>query len=68
MDVANKDRFPHIYALKKLGGDRSPEGEKYYEEHNRELQMEFSVIMENILDRNNLGDNKKIHNEYSNRR
>jgi hypothetical protein len=68
MDVANKDRFPHIYALKKLGGDRSPEGEKYYEEHNMELQMEFSVIMENILDRGNLGDNKKIHNEHSNRR
>jgi hypothetical protein len=68
MKIVNKDRFPHINALKKLGGDRSPSGEKYYEEHNKELQMEFTVIMQNVLDRNNLGDNKKIHNEYSNRR
>lgn len=68
MDIANKNRFPHIYQLEKLGGDKSAAGEKYYEEHNMELQMEFTVIMQNILDRDNLGDNKKIHNEYSDRR
>jgi hypothetical protein len=51
-----------------LGGDRSPDGEKYYEEHEKELEMEFTEIMKNVLDRDNLGDNKKIHNGCSNRR
>ena len=68
MDIANKNRFPHIYALEKLGGDKSPKGEKYYEEHEKELEQEFTEIMRNILDRDNLGDNKKIHNGGSNRR
>jgi len=62
MDIANKDRFPHIYALDFLGGEKSVKGEEYYEEHEKELQMEFTEIMQNILDRDNLGDNKKIHN------
>ena len=62
MDIANKDRFPHIYGLKKLGGDKSADGEKYYEEHEKELEMEFTEIMRNVLDRDILGDNKKIHN------
>jgi hypothetical protein len=48
MDIANKNRFPHIYQLEKLGGDKSPKGEEYYEEHNKELQMEFTEIMQNI--------------------
>ena len=59
--IGNPNRFPHIYALDKLGGDRSPDGEKYYEEHEKELEMEFTEIMKNVLDRDNLGDNKKIH-------
>ena len=62
MDIANKDRFPHIYALKKLGGDKSASGEKYYEDHEKELEKEFTEIMRNVLDRDILGDNKKIHN------
>jgi hypothetical protein len=62
MDIANKDRFPHIYGLKKLGGDKSASGEKYYEDHEKELEMEFSEIMGNVLVRVNFGDNKKIHN------
>jgi len=66
--IGNPNRFPHIYALNKLGGDRSPDGEKYYEEHEKELEMEFTEIMKNVLDRDNLGDNKKIHNGCSNRR
>jgi len=65
MTVANKNRFPHIYALEKLGGDKSPKGEKYYEEHEKELEQEFTEIMRNILDRDNLGDNKKIHDGFS---
>ncbi len=62
MDIANKDRFPHIYALKKLGGDKSPKGEKYYEEHEKELSDEFSEIMRNVVDRDKFGNHKKIHN------
>jgi hypothetical protein len=64
MDIANKDRFPHIYQLEKLGGDKSVDGEKYYEEHEGELELEFTEIMRNVLDRDNLGDNKKIHDGY----
>ena len=63
MDIANKNRFPHIYQLKKLGGDKSADGEKYYEEHDKELEIEFTEIMRNVLDRDIFGDNKKIHNE-----
>jgi hypothetical protein len=59
--IGNPNRFPHIYALEKLGGDRSPEGEKYYEEHEEELEMEFTEIMRNVLDRDNLGSHKEIH-------
>ena len=61
MDIANKDRFPHIYGLKKLGGDKSASGEKYYEDHEKELEKEFSEIMGNVLVRVNFGGNKKIN-------
>jgi hypothetical protein len=66
--IGNPNRFPHIYALDKLGGDKSADGEKYYEEHEKELEMEFTEIMKNVLDRDNLGDNNKIHKGCSNRR
>jgi hypothetical protein len=62
MDIANKNRFPHIYALEKLGGDKSADGEKYYEEHDKELSDEFSEIMRNVVDRDKFGNHKKIHN------
>jgi len=61
MDIANKNRFPHIYQLEKLGGDKSASGEKYYEDHEKELEKEFSEIMGNVLVRVNFGGNKKIH-------
>jgi hypothetical protein len=61
MDIANKDRFPHIYGLDKLGGERTADGEKYYEEHEKELEKEFSEIMRNVLDRDKFGGNKEIH-------
>ena len=64
MDIANKDRFPHIYALKKLGAVKSPEGEKYYEDHEKELEKEFTEIMRNVLDRDKFGGNKEIHDGY----
>ena len=62
MDIANKNRFPHIYQLDKLGGDKSADGEKYYEDHEKELEKEFTEIMRNVLDRDKFGGNKEIHN------
>ena len=62
MDIANKNRFPHIYQLEKLGGDKSASGEKYYEDHEKELEKEFTEIMRNVLDRDKFGGNKEIHN------
>jgi hypothetical protein len=62
MDIANKDRFPHIYALDFLGGDKSALGEAYYEDHEKELEKEFSEIMRTVIVRDNFGGNKKIHN------
>lgn len=61
MDIANKDRFPHIFALDKLGGDKTANGGKYYEEHEKELEKEFAEIMRNVLVRDKFGDSKKIH-------
>ena len=61
MDIANKDRFPHIYQLGKLGGDKSAEGEAYYEEHETELSKEYAEIMKTVVVRDNFGGNKKIH-------
>jgi hypothetical protein len=62
MDIANKDRFPHIFALDKLGGDKTALGEAYYEDHDKELEKEFSEIMRTVIVRDTFGDNKKIHN------
>ena len=45
MDIANKDRFPHIYGLDKLGGERTALGEEYFEDHEKELEKEFTEIM-----------------------
>jgi hypothetical protein len=64
MDIANKNRFPHIYQLEKLGGDKSASGEKYYEDHEKELEKEFTEIMRNVLDRDKFGGNKEIHDGY----
>ena len=61
MDIANKNRFPHIYHVGKIGGDRSAEGEKYHEEHSEELSKEYAEIMKTVVVRDNFGGNKKIH-------
>ena len=60
MDIANKNRFPHIYQLGKLGGDKSAEGEAYYEEHETELSKEYAEIMRTVIVRDNFGGNEKI--------
>lgn len=59
--VANNDRFPHIYGLDKLGGGKSADGEKYYEEHEKELSKEYDEIMNVWMHRYKLGGNKEIH-------
>jgi hypothetical protein len=59
--IGNPNRFPHIYSLDKLGGDKSASGEKYYEDHEKELEKEFTEIMRNVLDRDKVGGNKEIH-------
>ena len=64
MDISNKDRFPHLFALDKLGGDKAADGEKYYEEHEKELEKEFAEIMRNVIHRDKFGDSKKIHGIY----
>ena len=61
MNVANKERFPHVTKLGKLGGDRTPEGEKYSEKFAKELSTEYEIIMETILCRDKLGGTKPIH-------
>ena len=65
MDIANKNRFPHIYQLGKLGGDKSAEGEAYYEEHETELSKEYAEIMRTVIVRDNFGSNRIIHGIYS---
>ena len=64
MDIANKNRFPHIYQLGKLGGDRSAEGEKYQEEHSEELSKEYAEIMKTVVVREKFGGNRLIHGIY----
>ena len=61
MTIANKDRFPHIHALELSGGEKSAKGEKYYEEHEKELEKEFYEIMNNITERYKLGGLNVIH-------
>ena len=61
MTIANKNRFPHIHALELSGGEKSAKGEKYYEEHEKELEKEFYEIMNNITERYKLGGLNVIH-------
>ena len=61
MDIANKDRFPHIYGLDKLGGERTALGEEYFEDNEKELEKEFYEIMNNITERYKLGGLNVIH-------
>jgi hypothetical protein len=61
MDIANKDRFPHVHALEVLGGEKSPSGEEYYEIHEKELQKEFCEIMDCVAERFKLGGLNVIH-------
>ena len=61
MTIANKNRFPHIHALELSGGEKSAKGEKYYDEHENELEKEFYEIMNNITERYKLGGLNVIH-------
>ena len=61
MNISSKDRFPHIRQLKQLGGDKSADGEEYYEEHEKELSKEYEEIMSIVVAREMMGENKIIH-------
>ena len=61
MTIANKNRFPHIYVLDFLGGEKSALGEAYFEDHEKELEKEFTEIMATVLVRDKFGGNEKIH-------
>ena len=63
LTVHNKDRFPHAYQIKKLGGRYCAKGEEYYEEHGDELSKEYTEILQTMDTRAiQLGGSKKIHN------
>jgi hypothetical protein len=64
LTIHNKGRFPHAYALKIIGGRYSAKGEEYYEDHEEELQFEYTQIMESISNRLELGSNNQIHSRY----
>ena len=65
INIVNKDKFPHIYGLQKFGGQLTPEGEKYYEEHEEELKDEYELLMHSLGERFNIGDNKSVHGIYN---
>jgi hypothetical protein len=44
-----------------LGGDKSADGEKYYEDHEKELSKEYKEIMDIVVAREMMGENKIIH-------
>ena len=62
--IHNKDRFPHVYTLKIIGGRYCAKGEEYYEDHEEELQCEYSEIMEAISERMKFGSNAQIHKTH----
>ena len=63
MTITNDKKFPHAFAIKRLGGRYSKEGEKYYEDHEEEVSKEYSEIIETMDTRSiQLGGSKKIHN------
>lgn len=62
MTITNDKKFPHCFAIKRLGGKDTAEGEKYYEEHEEELSKEYSEIMETLVTRaEHFGGSRKIH-------
>lgn len=63
--IHTKRKFPHAYAIKTLGGRYTAEGEKYYEDHEQEVSMEYSEIIETMDKRfRDLGGSNKIHLVY----
>ena len=65
MTITNDKKFPHAFAIKRLGGRYSAEGEKYYEDHEEEVSKEYSEIIETMDIRAlKLGGSNKIHKIY----
>ena len=64
LTIHNKWKFPHVYFLKTIGGRYCAKGEEYYEDHEKELESEYTEIMESISYRVKLGSNNQIHSRY----
>jgi hypothetical protein len=57
--MVKKTMYPHIYEYQKLGMF-TPDGKKYYEVHEKELDIEYREAIEFQLSRQRLGT-KNIH-------
>ena len=65
MTITNDKKFPHAFAIKRLGGRYTAEGEKYYEDHEEEVVKEYSEIIRTMDIRAlKLGGSNKIHKIY----
>jgi hypothetical protein len=64
LTIHNKDRFPHAYKLKTLGGRYCAKGEEYYEDHEEELKLEYTEILEALSERMKFGSNAQIHKTH----
>lgn len=62
MNVLNKLKFPHIYQYQKLGKDETFEGRLFIEEHQNEIDSEYSEVMDVNRERYRLGGSEYIHN------
>lgn len=68
LTIHTKNKFPHAFAIKSLGGRYTSGGEKYYEDHEEEVSKEYSEIIKSLDARvKHFGNSKKIHS-YDDRR
>jgi hypothetical protein len=61
MNVVNKDRFPHHYQIKKLGGFDTEKGEEYFEKYEKELNAEYDFYWNESIERFRFGGTKIAH-------
>lgn len=59
--VFTKKMFPHLYEFHKLGQDKTPEGRKFLEMKEEQVNKEYSIVMDLWRDRYMWGGDHKIH-------
>lgn len=58
----NKERYPHLHELELLGGLNTDGGQKYIQEHKKEVEDEYNLLMTHIFDRSEtFGRTDNIH-------